>query len=59
MSRVMHAGITSAPVDNMITKPPLKAVPVTVTPVGAGPAAPTARGGLATCTFVVRGSSAF
>lgn len=49
-------GITEAPVSQTITKPPLKAVPVTVTPLAAAPAKPTPRGGLATCTFNVEGS---
>lgn len=49
-------GITTAPVDQMITKPPLKAVPVSVTPLTPAPTAPATRGGLATCTFTVRGT---
>lgn len=52
-----RAGISATPeLTQSITKPPLKAVPITVTPVAAAPAKPTPRGGLATCTFNVRGT---
>jgi hypothetical protein len=51
------AGISATPeLTQSITKPPLKAVPITVTPVAAAPAKPSPRGGLATCTFNVKGS---
>lgn len=51
------AGISATPeLTQSITKPPLKAVPITVTPVAAPPAKPTPRGGLATCTFNVKGT---